>query len=584
MRYSRLLVPTLREVPKDAVVASHRLMIRAGMIRQVAAGIYNLLPLGLRVLRKVEQIVREEMERAGAQEILMPAVQPSALWEESGRWGYYGPELLRFHDRNGTPFCFGPTHEEVVTDLVRREARSYRDLPLNLYQIQTKFRDEERPRFGIMRAREFIMKDAYSFDVDEETARKSYWDMYRCYERIFSRCGLRFKAVEAATGAIGGTLSHEFQVLASSGEDAILACNRCDYAANVEKAELVARTAEAPEAPPGDPVLVETPGQRTVEEVTAFLGVSPEDLVKTLLYVVAGRPVAVLARGDHEVSEAKLQGLLEVDEVELATDEIVTAVTGAPVGFAGPVGLSGLVETLADHAVRQMSGFVTGANQADAHFTQVHRGRDFQVDRFADLRRGRGGEACSRCAEGHFEEHRGIEVGQVFYLGTKYAERLGASILTEEGKKRPIVMGCYGIGIGRTAAAAIEQNHDDRGISWPMGLAPYQVVVLPLQMNRSDVVETAERLYAQCEALGLETIIDDRDERAGVKFNDADLIGFPVRVVVGSRGLRDGQAEIQLRSGEPALKVRIDEAPARVKALVAEKETRGIYRLTAATG
>jgi len=571
MRYSRLLVPTLREVPKDAAVASHKLMYRAGMIRQVAAGIYNLLPLGLRVVRKVEQIVREEMNRAGAQELLMPAVQPAALWEESGRWGYYGPELLRFEDRHGNSFCFGPTHEEVITDIVRRDVRSYRDLPMNLYQIQTKFRDEERPRFGLMRGREFIMKDAYSFDLDEEASKKSYWEMYEAYRRIFTRCGLTFRAVEAATGAIGGTLSHEIQVLAESGEDAILACNHCDYAANVEKAELVAIEGEPIAAPDGSPEAVDTPGQRSVDEVTAFLGVTPQELVKTLLYNADGTAVAVLLRGDHELSEAKLQGLLGADEVVLCDDATIEQVSGAPVGFAGPVSPAQPLEILADHAVRPMAGFVTGANRKDAHLKGVHRGRDFTVSRFADLRQGAAAEPCPRCGEGAFEEHRGIEVGQVFFLGTKYSERLEATVLSEKGKKIPIVMGCYGIGVGRTAAAAIEQHHDDNGICWPISLAPYQVVVLPLQMNKDEVVQAAEKLYAELLALGLEVCLDDRKERAGVKFKDADLIGFPVRVAIGGRGLEEGVVELKLRAGEDVDKVPVGEAAARVQAVVQEQ-------------
>jgi len=571
MRYSRLLAPTLREVPKDAAVASHKLMYRAGMIRQVAAGIYNLLPLGLRVIRKVEQIVREEMNRAGAVELLMPAVQPAALWEESGRWGYYGPELLRFEDRHGNPYCFGPTHEEVITDIVRREVRSYRDLPMNLYQIQTKFRDEERPRFGLMRGREFIMKDAYSFDLDEQASERSYWEMYEAYRRIFNRCGLTFRAVEAATGAIGGTLSHEFQVLAESGEDAILACDHCDYAANVEKAELVAVPDEPDAAPDGAPEAVDTPGRSTVEEVSAFLGVTPQELVKTLLYLADGEPVAVLVRGDHELSEAKLQGLLGADEVELADDATIERISGAPVGFAGPVGMAQPIEILADHAVRPMAGFVIGANRNDAHLKDVHRGRDFEVGRFADLRRGASGELCPRCQEGRFGEHRGIEVGQVFFLGTKYSERLHTTVLAEDGKKIPIVMGCYGIGVGRTAAAAIEQHHDEGGICWPISLAPYQVVVLPLQMNVPEVVQTAEALYAELSKLGLEVILDDRAERAGVKFKDADLIGFPVRVAIGGRGLKEGVVEVKLRRGEDVDKVPLAEAAKRVQAVVREQ-------------
>ena len=570
MRFSRMLIPTLREDPKDASVVSHRLMYRAGMIRQVAAGIYDLLPLGLRVIRKVETIIREEMDRIGAQEILMPAVQPASLWKESGRWDYYGPELLRFRDRHGNRYVLGPTHEELVTDIMRREVFSHRALPQCLYQIQWKFRDEERPRFGIMRAREFIMKDAYSFDKDEAGAKERYRAMYEAYTRIFTRCGLDFRAVEAATGAIGGSLSHEFQVLAESGEDAILACDHCEYAANVEKAELGAQEAWSGVVPEGEPELVETPDAHRVQEVAVFMGLAAKDIVKTLIYEVDGRFVALLVRGDHEVSDAKLQTLLTADRVGLADDQATREVTGAPVGFAGPIGLPEDVEIIADHAVAGMSNFVVGANQADRHYRSVYLGRDFAVSRFADLRAAAEGDRCPRCGSGTYRLHRGIEVGQVFYLGTKYSSRMGASFLDEDGTKRPMVMGCYGIGVGRTAAAAIEQHHDDRGIVWPMSIAPFQVTVLALQMNDERVVSVARGLYEDLQGAGVEVLLDDRKERAGVKFNDADLIGIPVRVAVGKKGVAEGTVEVKLRGSQEIRKVPLEAASGVITRMVRE--------------
>jgi prolyl-tRNA synthetase len=564
MRYSQLLLPTLKEVPAEAVVASHKLLLRAGFIRKLAAGIYTILPLGLRTVQKIERIVREEMNRAGAQEILMPAVQPAEIWQESGRWQQYGPELLRFQDRKGAFFCLGPTHEEVVTDLVRREVRSYRQLPLNLYQIQTKFRDEIRPRFGLMRGREFIMKDAYSFDADAGHARKSYDAMYEAYRRIFQRCGLSFRAVEADTGNIGGTLSHEFQVLAESGEDQILSCNSCEYAANVEKAELNP-FAEKREGSKTFSTLetVATPGKKSVEEVAAFLEVTPQDLVKTLVFVADGKPAVVLLRGDHEVNPVKLKALLGADEVTLAADEVVAAVTRAPAGFAGPVGLD--TELVADSVVRHMANFVTGANKADAHHRNVNLGRDFQVSRFADLRLAQAGDDCPRCGKGRYESHRGIEVGHVFYLGTKYSESMHAFFLDEKGEERPLIMGCYGIGITRTMAAAVEQNFDEDGIRWPMAIAPYQVIVLPLQLRDEKVAATAEELYRGLLAAGVEVVLDDRDERPGSKFKDADLLGIPLRIIVGQKALAEGKVELKRRGAREAELVSPAEVTARVR-------------------
>ena len=542
MRTSQLLLPTLREDPGEAETVSHRLMLRAGLIRKVAAGIYTYLPLGLRIIRKVEQIVREEMNRAGAQELLMPIASPAELWKETGRWDYYGKELLRFKDRHERDFCLGPTHEEVITDLFRREVRSYRQLPLNFYQIQTKFRDEIRPRFGLMRGREFIMKDAYSFDKDDAGARLNYQKMYDAYDRIFSRCGLNFRAVEADTGLIGGTSSHEFMVLADTGEETIVYSDPGTYAANVERAEVL---------PPDDETReelrplqnVKTPGCRTVEEVTKFLKVEASQLVKTLLYSTGKDTIAVLIRGDHDANEIKLKRLLGVTDLELAGPATVEKITGAPVGFAGPVGLK--IRIVADHAVRTASNVVVGGNQLDTHLIDVNCPRDFQVEQFADLRNAKAGDLSPR-KDGVLKTTKGIEVGHVFMLGTKYSQAMNASFLDPNGKECLAVMGCYGIGIGRTAAAAVEQNHDDKGIVWPFPIAPFHVHLISLGQS-AGVIEAATGLYGALEAAGLEVLWDDRDERAGVKFNDADLIGAPYHVIVGDKGLAEGLLEVKTR-------------------------------------
>ncbi|WP_298273308.1 proline--tRNA ligase [Geobacter sp.] len=565
MRYSQYFVPTVKETPSDAEVISHQLMLRAGMIRKLAAGIYNYLPLGLRSIRKVEAIVREEMNRAGAIEILMPSVQPAELWQESKRWEKYGKELLRFKDRKDAEFCLGPTHEEVVTDIVRREVKSYRQMPLNLYQIQTKFRDEIRPRFGLMRGREFIMKDAYSFDVDSSAADSSYDRMYQAYRRIFQRCGLNFRAVEADTGSIGGAFSHEFMVLADSGEDAIVSCSTCEYAANVEKAE--ARPVAPEHAEPRSLERVETPQKRSVEEVTAFLGIPASSLIKTLLVVADGEPLAVLVRGDHDLNEIKLAKVLGCEALEMASEEIVEKVTGAPVGFAGPVGLK--VRIVADLATQGMRNFVTGANARDLHYKNVNFDRDFAPERFADIRNVVHGDPCPRCPAGHLELWRGIEVGHVFKLGTKYSEALRATYLDAEGKEQTIFMGCYGIGIGRTVAACIEQNHDADGIVFPIPIAPFHCIVSAVNAKDASVMTAAEGLYRTLTDAGVEVLFDDRDERPGSKFKDADLIGIPLRLVVGSKNLAEGKVELKIRkSGEVSL-LPLDEAVEQVKSLVA---------------
>ena len=567
MRYSQYFIPTVKETPSDAEVISHQLLLRAGMIRKLAAGIYNYLPLGLRSIRKVEAIVREEMNRAGAIEILMPAVQPAELWRESKRWDFYGKELLRFRDRKEAEFCLGPTHEEVVTDLVRREVRSYRQLPLNLYQIQAKFRDEIRPRFGLMRGREFIMKDAYSFDVDSAAADLSYDKMYQAYRRIFERCGLNFRSVEADTGSIGGSSSHEFMVLAESGEDAIVSCSGCDYAANLEKAEV--RHGDTMEhADPRSLEKVDTPEQRSIDEVAAFLHVPHSSIVKTLIFLADEEPVVVLLRGDYELNEIKLKNLLGVIELELAPDSVVEKVTGAPVGFAGPVGLKARI--IADFSLQGMRNFVTGGNERDIHLKNVNLERDFSVERFADIRNVVPGDSCPRCDSGRMEIWRGIEVGHVFKLGTKYSEALKATYLDADGKEQIIFMGCYGIGISRTVAACIEQNYDSNGIIFPIPIAPFHCIISALNYKEEPVRDASDAIYTDLAAAGIEVLLDDRDERPGSKFKDADLIGIPLRIVVGARNLAEGKVELKhRRSGEVEL-IPVAEALAKVKELVKE--------------
>jgi prolyl-tRNA synthetase len=568
MRYSQYFIPTVKETPSDAEVISHQLMLRAGMIRKLAAGVYNYLPLGLRSIRKVENIVREEMNRAGAIEILMPMVQPAELWQESGRWEQYGKELLRFNDRKETGFCLGPTHEEVVTDLVRREVKSYRQLPLNLYQIQGKFRDEIRPRFGLMRGREFIMKDAYSFDVDSAAADLSYDKMHQAYRRIFERCGLNFRAVEADTGSIGGSSSHEFMVLAESGEDAIVSCSACQYAANVEKAE--ARPFAVPEhAEPRPLEKVTTPGKRTIEEVSTFLDVPAATMVKTLILLADDEPVVALLRGDHELNEIKLKNLLGCATLEMAGDDLVERVTGAPTGFAGPVGLK--VRLVADLAVQGLRNFVTGANEKDLHLKNVNLERDCAVTDFADLRNVVHGDPCPRCDSGRLEMWRGVEVGHVFKLGTKYSEALNATYLDADGKEQIIFMGCYGIGISRTVAACIEQNHDENGIVFPLPIAPFHCIISAINYTKEELVRNAcDDMYRQLSEAGVEMLLDDRDERPGVKFKDADLIGIPLRIVVGSKNLAEGKVELKNRKSGEVLLLTIDEAVAKVRSMVAE--------------
>jgi prolyl-tRNA synthetase len=564
MLYSKLLLPTLKETPSDAEVISHQLLLRAGFIRKLTAGVYTYLPLGLAALRKVEQVVREEMNRAGAQELLLPMVQPADLWEESGRWQEYGPELLRFTDRHARPSCLGPTHEEVITDLVRREVHSYRNLPLNLYQIQTKFRDEIRPRFGLMRGREFVMKDGYSFDATEEAADATYRAMHEAYHRIFTRCGLKFRAVEADSGSIGGSFSHEFMVLAATGEDTLVICSKCQYAANMEKA-----TCQPPPEPPASELQplarVETPGKRQVAAVTDFLGISPRQLVKTMIYLVDGKPVAVLVRGDHEVQPIKLRNLLDAVEVALADDQQVFDLTGVPTGYLGPVGLK--LPMVADREVAALRNFVVGANEKNHHLRNANLGRDFQVGQVADLRMVTAEDRCPLCG-GELELTRGIEVGHIFKLGTKYSEAMRATFLDQDGRERFFIMGCYGIGVSRTIAAAIEQNHDKDGMVFPLPIAPFQVVILNLSPKDEEITRAAGFLYDDLRQQGFEVLLDDRDERPGSKFKDADLIGIPFRVTVGKKLAQEGVVEVRYRLDGRTIDLPFAEAPGRLKEIV----------------
>ena len=547
MRTSRFPLQTLKDTPADAEIASHRLMLRAGLIRRLASGLYTWLPLGLRVLRKVEAIVRDEMDRAGALEVLMPAVQPAELWQESGRWDKYGPELLRLKDRHQRDFCFGPTHEEIITDLARAELRSYRQLPVNFYQIQTKFRDEIRPRFGVMRAREFLMKDAYSFHADHASLEQTYAAMHAAYCRIFRRCGLNFRAVLADTGSIGGSASHEFHVLADSGEDAIAFSDRSDYAANVELAEALAPVGDRP-APTAPLTTVDTPGQHSIAEVSAFLGVPASRTAKTLIVEGSepGAVVALVLRGDHELNAIKAEKLPGVGSpVRLASDDAVRAAAGCPPGSVGPVRLE--TPVIVDRAAAALADFVCGANREGQHLTGVNWGRDLPEPAVADLRNVVAGDP-SPDGLGSLVIARGIEVGHIFQLGTKYSEAMKATVLDEQGRNVTMIMGCYGIGGSRVVGAAIEQHNDDKGIVWPVGIAPFQVVLVPMQYHRSHRVrEETERLYQELLDAGIDVLLDDRDARPGVMFADAELIGIPHRVVVGERGIDDERVEYRGR-------------------------------------
>lgn len=551
MRYSQMLLPTTRETPAEAEVISHQLLLRGGFIRKLSAGVYTFLPLGLLTLQKVSAIVREEMNRAGAQEILMPMVQPGDLWMESGRWQHYGPELLRFRDRNDRDCCLGPTHEEVVTDIARRELQSYRQLPVNLYQIQTKYRDEIRPRFGLMRGREFVMKDAYSFDADDEGAAKSYERMRVAYNRVFSRCGLDFRMVEADSGSIGGSYSHEFMVLAENGEDTLVLCHSCSYASNVEKALINAPAEKPPVLPQLEELRkVETPGKKQVATVAEYLQVPREQIIKTMVYMVDEEFVAALVRGDREVQTVKLKNLLGADIVESLTEEQIWTALRLPVGYIGPVDLP--LRVVADHEVMAMVNAVAGANDKGFHYEGVNPIRDFSVQIVGDVREIAEDDACPLCGGSlYFKE--GIEVGHIFKLGTKYSEAMEATFQDSEGQQQPFIMGCYGIGVSRIVAAAIEQNYDENGIIFPLPLAPFQVILLNLGPNDETLTQAADKLYQELQQAGVEVLYDDRDERPGSKFNDADLLGIPFRLTVGKTFAKEGKIELrERRSGDTA--------------------------------
>lgn len=544
MRVSKLYAPTLREVPAEAEVVSHQLMLRAGFMRKAAGGIYTYLPLAWRVLKKIERIVREEMDAKGSQELLMPIVQPAEIWQESGRWDVYGAEMFRLQDRHNRCFCLGPTHEEMVTTLIRGDVRSYRQLPLSVYQIQNKYRDERRPRFGLMRGREFIMKDAYSFDRDEAGLDKSYQDMYDAYTNIFTRCGLNFRPVEADSGAIGGSGSHEFMVIADSGEAEIVFCTSCDYAANVEKAELFPLEAQEEAMLTKEEVV--TPDCKTIADVCAYLKLPVDHSVKAVAYNSEKGLILCFVRGDHEVNEIKVINTCGVIDLEMATEEQLAA-AGAVGGYMGPVGIDNKkVIVVVDATVMKMHNVCCGANKEGYHFINVNPGRDFTPTYVADIRLIQEGDPCPHCG-GEVSKARGIEVGQVFKLFTKYSSALKATYLDENGKEQPMVMGCYGVGVSRTMAAAIEQNYDDNGIIWPIEIAPYHVLVVPVNTKDEASAAKAEEIYMQLKKVGLETVIDDRKERPGVKFKDADLIGYPLRVVVGPKTLTEGKLEVKIR-------------------------------------
>lgn len=562
MRVSEMLIPTLRETPAEAEIISHKLLLRAGFIRKTATGIYTYLPLGLRVIKKIMAIVRQEMNQQGGQEILMPIMQPAELWLESGRWHVYGPELMRLKDRHQRDFCLGPTHEEVITSLISSEIKSYKQLPQLLYQIANKYRDEQRPRFGLMRGREFIMKDLYSFDVDQEALNQSYQKMYQAYMNIFNRCGLDFRAVEADPGAIGGDATHEFMVLAESGEATVLYCAVCDYAANSEKVPAVTEVGrQKSEVGRKEDQLkiteVATPGAHTVEQVTKCLDVKPALLIKTLIYKTDQEVIAALVRGDRELNEIKLYNILKCLTLELADAATVRQVTAAPVGYAGPVNLQNM-RLVVDEEVAEMVNAVTGANKKDTHLINVNPGRDFPVDSVADIRVVTAGEYCPKCA-GELLQAKGIEVGQVFKLGDKYSKLLKATFLDQQGKAKPLMMGCYGIGVSRTMAAAVEQNHDQNGIIWPVNIAPFEVVVIPVNAKDDQQFKLATDIYHQLIDNGIETIMDDRLERAGVKFKDADLIGYPLRVVIGKKTIAEQLVEVHNRRTSTTENIAMDD-------------------------
>ncbi|UCC79602.1 MAG: proline--tRNA ligase [Candidatus Zixiibacteriota bacterium] len=563
MRWTKTYIPTLREDPADAVIDSHKLLLRAGLVRQLTAGVYNYLPLMQKVLLKITQIVREEMDASGAIEVTMPVLHPAEIWQKSGRWEVLGKEQMRMKDRHLRDLVLGATHEEVITSMVRGELKSYRQVPLNMYQIQVKFRDEPRPRFGLMRGREFIMKDAYTFDVDEAGLKVAYDKMADAYFKIFNRCGFQIKMVESDVGAMGGTGAHEFMVLVDTagGEEVILACERCEYAANIERATSLVMSDESSREAKKEKALVYTPNMKTVEEVTGFLKVGPEKLVKTLLYQADGETVAAMIRGDRDINEVKLKNHLRCLELEMSPPDIVMKVTGALVGYAGPIGLSG-VRIVADPEIKTMVNFVVGANKDDSHIINTNL-EDFKIDEVCEIRKAEAGEICPRCNQGRLKAYSGIEVGNIFMLGTKYSDALDAKFVDAEGNERPFVMGSYGIGITRTAQAAIEAFHDEKGIIWPKTIAPYDFHIIPINIEDEQQKKVSFDLYEQLQNLGFDVLIDDRDERPGVKFNDADLIGIPIRISVGERGLKEGAVEIVIRRTMEVEKAPVEKAASR---------------------
>ncbi len=543
MFFSKMLIPTLKEAPSDADIVSVKLMVRSGMVRKLVSGLYELLPLGLKVLRKVENIIRQEMNNAGGQEVIFPLMFPKALWLETGRWNVYGKELFRLKDRKDAEFCLAPTAEEVVTDLIRKDIKSYKQLPVMLYQFGTKFRDEIRPRFGVMRSREFLMKDAYSFHTDEADLEKYYKIMFDAYTNICIKCGFQFRVVEAASGAIGGSFSHEFMVLTDTGEEEMTWCS-CGYGANSEKTECLKIEQFKEEALPAEEIL--TPDVGAVEDVAKLLNLSPKKFIKTIIYIADKKLVAVLVRGDHEINEMKLQALLGADETTLADEQTVISVTNAPIGFAGPAGLKN-IKIIADLSVAELSNALTGANKKDYHLKNVNFKRDYNADVVADIRKVMHGDICPRCKKEELKFSRGIEIGHTFKLGTKYSKPMNASYLDAGGKEKFIIMGCYGIGVTRILAATIEQSHDDDGIIWPDNIAPFEVTIVPLNYADEKTKETTEKIYKELSSKGLDVLIDDRDERAGIKFKDADLIGVPYRIIISEKNLANGNVELKAR-------------------------------------
>ena len=557
MRVSRLFMATQREIPADAEIPSHQLMLRAGLIRKVASGIYSFMPLGYRTYRKVEAVIREEMDKAGAQELIMPALLPAEVYQESGRWEKFGPEMFRLSDRGGRSFCLGPTHEEPFTEAVRDTISSYKQLPVTLYQIQHKYRDEKRPRFGIMRGREFVMKDAYSFDVDEAGLSESYDTMYKAYRAIFDRLGLDFTVVDADSGAMGGSGSQEFMVKSEVGEDGICYCDECGYAANEEKAGCVTPAQDTAEMLAIEKI--HTPDVKTIDDLVGYMNCGADKFVKTILYNIDGKIVAAMCRGDRDINETKLANLYDATEMELAAFVDVERVTGAKVGFAGPVGLKEKIDIVVDSEVSVMRNFVVGADETDYHLKNVNIGRDFEATTIADIRNAVEGDVCPKCGKGKMKMARGVEVGHIFKLGTKYSKALNCVYLDKDGKSNLVVMGCYGIGVGRTLAAIIEQHHDDNGIIWPAEVAPYKAIVVPTKVNDEANMALAEKIYSDLAAAGVEVLIDDRNERTGVKFKDADLIGIPLRITVGRRA-GEGIVEVKRRDSDEAVEMTADEA------------------------